>query len=217
VILFASDNHYGAYPGRNLYEEIQASYDIEFREDDWSCFETTLSERYELIVLNMIAATCEVPQPSECAGRELRNYLLAGGSLLLLHGASAAFWHEAWWREIVGLRWVRPGDPDAVPKSSHPRRPYEVTVSRSRHPLCKKLKPVSLPTDEIYIHLEQTCPIYSLMETTTDEGTFVQAYESTTPWGGRILAYLPGHLPEVVRAPDMVHNVRVLLDDLLGA
>jgi hypothetical protein len=64
--------------------------------------------------------------------------------------------------------------------------------------------------------LEQTCPTTTLLTTTIAEGTFPQAYVTTTPWGGRLAAYLPGHRPHVVAHPDMIANVRTLLDYLLA-
>ncbi len=71
------------------------------------------------------------------------------------------------------------------------------------------------PTDEIYIHLEQTSPAMVLMETTINEGTFPQCWESATPWGGRVIGLLPGHRGEVVRDTTMVANAAALIDSLL--
>ena len=92
MILFAADRHYDMYPGRVLYEAIQSHYDIDFYEDDWSCFaQGNLAERYELMVLNMIAGTCEVPPPADSTEGNVKAYAEAGGYFLLLHGSSAAF------------------------------------------------------------------------------------------------------------------------------
>ncbi|MBT3376108.1 MAG: hypothetical protein HN742_24700 [Lentisphaerae bacterium] len=216
MILFAADNHYGKHCGRVLNSQIKDRYSIEFHEDDWSCFETGgLIETYDLIILNLIAGACDIPPPSEQGEANVKAYLEAGGSMLLLHGASAAFWSCDWWRAIVGHRWVRGNDPDGFDASTHPRRPYRLDVAKCRHPLCTKLTSIDLPEDEIYINLEQTASTTVLMTTTTDEGTFVQAYETFTPWGGRILAYIPGHEKEVVGNEVMVGNCTVLIDDLL--
>jgi len=163
-------------------------------------------------MLNLIADTCDVPPPRSEAEPHVRAYVEAGGGFLLLHGASAAFWHWDWWRPLVGFRWVRSDDPDGVEKSTHPKRPFGVEAAKSRHPLGGQLQPVNLPEDEIYINLEQTCPALTLMTTTTDEGTFPQYYVCDTPYGGTVLGYIPGHKPEVVRNPKMVANCRTLMD-----
>jgi hypothetical protein len=214
MILFAADNHYGQHPGRVLYEQLKSEYPIEFHEDDWTCFGQDLVARYELLVLNLIAGTCEVPVPGPEAEVQVKAWLNAGKPVLLLHGASAAFWHWEWWRPLAGYRWVRPNDPDGVASSHHPVRPYAARVSKARHPLCRRLQDVEMPEDEIYLNLEQTSPVMTLMETTTDEGTFPMCHETITPHGGRILAYIPGHRPDVVAQPGNVANCRTLLDYL---
>ena len=216
MILFAADDHYGSRPGANLYERIKGHYDIRFHENDWSCFEdAALMGDCSLLVLNLIAGTGDVEMPGPKAETQVRAYVEGGRPLLLLHGASAAFWHWDWWRPIVGHRWVRGNDPDGMPPSTHPKRPFTVAVAKSRHPLCSKLQSMDLPEDEIYTDLEQTCPATTLMQTTTDEGTFVQCYETTTPWSGAVIGFLPGHRSDVVARDDMVANCRVLIDYLL--
>jgi len=216
MILFAADRHYDAHCGRVLYDAIAPHYDIDFHEDDWACFcRPDLADRYDLMVLNLIAGSCDVPPPAPKAEEPVRNYVAAGRPLLLLHGASAAFWELDWWRPLVGHRWVRGEDPDGMTSSTHPKRPYRLEVAKSRHPLCARLQPVDLPEDEIYIDMEQTCPTSVLMTTTTTEGTFPQCYEARTPAGGAVIGYVPGHRPEVVGHPTMVANCRVLIDYLL--
>jgi len=44
----------------------------------------------------------------------------------------------------------------------------------------------------------------------------VQCYEAHTRWSGTIIAYLPGHKPDVVRDDKMVANCKTLLDYLLA-
>jgi hypothetical protein len=215
MILFAADNHYGAHPGRVLFEQLDSDYPIEFYEDDWACFEQDLVARYDLMMLNMIADTCDVPPPAPAAEARVKAYVEAGKPILLLHGASAAFWSWDWWRPLVGYRWVRPLDPDGLASSHHPKRPYMACVSKTRHPLCQQLQDVEMPLDEIYINLEQTAPVITLMQTTTDEGTFPMCYETLTSFGGRMLAYIPGHRPEVVAQAGNMSNCRVLIDALL--
>jgi len=216
MIVFAADNHYGTHAGAALYECIRDAYDIAFCEDDFSLLgDADLMGRCTLLMLNMIAGTCGVDPPGPEAETHVRAYVRRGGHLLLLHGSSAAFWHWDWWRPLVGHRWVRPDDPDGVPQSEHPTRPYRVNVAKCPHPLCALLKDMALPEDEIYMRLEQTCPATTLMETTTGEGTFVQCYETVTPAGGTVIGFLPGHRPHVVTCGVMLANVRVLIDYLL--
>ena len=217
MILFAADDHYSTRPGAMLYEALSEQYPIAFHENDWSCFDDAeRMSQCRLLMLNMIAGTGNVAPPGAQAERHVRAYVERGGDLLLLHGSSAAFWHWDWWRPIVGFRWVRGNDPDGFEPSTHPKRPFRLDVAKSRHPLCRELRGVDLPEDEIYTHLEQTCPATVLMQTTTDEGTFPQCYEARTPWGGTVLGFLPGHRPEVVQDETVLGDCRVLLDYLLS-
>ena len=216
MILFAADDHYGAHPGKCIYEKVRQSYNIDFFENDWSCFtKYDLENECELIILNMIADTCGVTPPDADAESRLKAYCEIGGSFLLLHGSSAAFWHWEWWRTLQGFRWVRGNDPDNVSASSHPARPYRVNVAKCRHPLCRSLRQIDLPEDEIYIRLEQTSPAMVLMETDTDEGTFPQCYETITPWGGKIIGFIPGHRREVTENENFIANIKILIDYLL--
>ena len=216
MIIFAADNHYDVHPGKNIYAGLKSNYkDMVFSEDDWSVFvKNDLKNKCNLLVLNMIAGTCNIEPPNQEAESSVRAYCEKGGNILLIHGSSAVFWQWAWWRSIVGYRWVRGNDPDGVVPSTHPTRPYKVTVSKSRHPLCAKLAEMDLPEDEIYIGLEQVCPAITIMETKTDEGTFVQCYESITPWGGKIIGFIPGHKPEITGSEVYLNNIKVLIDYL---
>lgn len=216
MILFVADDHFNSCPGKRIYEQIKDGYDIRFYENDWSGFtDFDLSAECDLLVLNMIADTCGNELPGAEAEQQLKKYCENGGNILLLHGSSAAFWHWDWWRKIVGLRWVRGNDPDGVEASTHPKRPYKVKVAKNSHPLCVRLVDMDFPADEIYINLQQTCPVSILMETFTDEGTFPQCYECATPWGGKIIGFIPGHDSAVTTAPELTSNVRTLIDYLL--
>ena len=217
MILFAADNHYDTHAGRALFECIEPYYDIRFYEDDWSCLnQGDLADQYALLMLNLIGGACNIPPPTPAAEKNVQEYLRSGRPLFLLHGASAAFWQCSWWRPVVGFRWVRGEDPDGFAPSSHPAQPYVVEVAKSRHPLCQLLQEASQPEDELYVALEQTCPTVTLMETTIPEGTFPMCYETITPWGGRIVAYIPGHAADVVRLPNNVTNCRSIIDYLLA-
>ena len=216
-ILFLADDHYKARPGLMLAEKLKTKLDIEFHENDWSPLEQEdLKSRYKIIILNLISHTCGIEPPSAKAEKILKEYLEAGGSMLLCHGSSAAFWHWDWWRPLVGFRWVRSQDPDGAEPSTHPKRPYVLRRAKCSHPLVKQLKEAEFPEDEIYIHLEQTCPATILMETTTLEGTFPQVYIANTPWGGQLISSLPGHAAEVVQSDANVTNSLVLIEALLG-
>ncbi len=217
MILFIADNHYDTHAGRVLYDCISDSYEMRFVEDDWTCLrDETLLEHCSLIIINAIGGTCNIPPPDDKTETNMRRYVEGGGNLLLLHGGSAAFSQWDWWRAIVGYRWVREDDPDGLEPSTHPVRPYTVRVTECGHPLCRQLQEGELPEDEIYMNLAHTCPTTTLMETTTDEGTFPMCYEAITPWNGHVLGYLPGHRPEVVRHPGNVSNCRALIDYLTG-
>jgi hypothetical protein len=216
-ILFVADNHYDTHGGRALSEELAGDYDIEFHEDDPSCLNQPLVGRVDLLTLTMISGACEVPMPSDEGVQNVRDYVEAGGNLFLQHSGSAAFWQCDWWRPLVGFRWVRGEDPDGFRYSTHPNQPYSVVVSKTRHALAQKLQPLDVPQDELYTQLEQTCPTVTLMETTVPEGTYPMCYACTTPYGGRLAGYLPGHAEDVVRLPGNVANCRAIIDYLLGS
>jgi hypothetical protein len=216
MITFIADDHYGVHPGKNIYEGIKGTYpEIAFSENDWSSFEKSDFNKCDLLILNMIAGTCNLNPPGVEAEKNVKAHCEKGGNILLIHGSSAAFWHWDWWRPIVGHRWVRGNDPDGIVPSTHPARPYKVVISKSRHPLCAKLAEMDLPEDEIYINLEQVCPAMTIMETKTDEGTFVQCYETVTPWGGKIIGFIPGHKPEVTSSEIYLKNIKILIDYLI--
>lgn len=218
MIDFFADNHYDAYPGRVIFEHLpkRLRRRIRFDEDDWSRLEAGdwLGDS-ELVVLHLIGGTCGVEHPGAGAERAMRAWCEKGGALLLLHGASAAFWQWPWWRLLVGRRWVRPKDPDGVAPSTHPKHPYWVVPARCRHMLAGRLVPLELPCDEIYTDLEEVSPTMTLMETRIEEGTFPQCFEARTPWGGRVLSFLPGHIPEVAGDPALVADIAILIDYLL--
>ena len=215
MILFIADNHYGVHPGKMIHEVIKNDYEIDFHEDSYDVANTKeFVSDYELVILNSIGDTCGVPHAGDEMEMQIKAYVEAGKNILLLHGASAAFWKWSWWREIVGLRWVRANDPEQITPSTHPVRPYKVTRSKTRHPLVAQLKDLDLPEDEIYINLEQMGPVTTLMETKTDEGTFTQCYECITPYGGKIVGFIPGHALAVTQHEDVVENIKTIINYL---
>ena len=180
--------------------------------DDWALLESGEWEKdCELLILNMIGDTCDQPHPGQGAEAAVKRYCERGGNILLLHGSSAAFWKWDWWREIVGLRWTRGNDPDGQVVSTHPMGACTVKVQKSRHPLAKQLKEFSLPEDEIYTALEETCPIMTLMTTVVNGETWPQCCEAISPWNGKIISLIPGHKPECTQNPGLIYNLDVLI------
>lgn len=219
MIYFFADNHYGAHPGKLIYSNLSAALkkEIIFKEDDWSLLESgEWVDSCDLLILNMIGGTCDIAHPGNGAQKAVRKYCERGGNILLLHGSSAAFWQWKWWREIVGLRWVRPGDPDKQETSTHPHAPCKVELIKSRHKLIKKLKAFELPEDEIYTELEETAPVMNLMAVHMNDSTYVQCCETITPWKGLIVSFIPGHKYECTTNPDLIYNVKVLIKYLLN-
>lgn len=217
MIFFFADNHYGQHPGRVLFEHLpeELRKNIRFCEDDWRLLESGVWEpECSLLILNMIGATCGVPHPGEGAEKALRAYCARGGNILLLHGSSAAFWQWPWWRKLCGLRWVRPGDPDGVLPSVHPHAAYRLELTSSPHPLTEKLHSFDVPEDEIYTQLAETGPVEVLMTAQVGGEVWPQLFETRSPAGGRILSFLPGHIPAVTALPAFVSTVSILIADL---
>ncbi len=219
LIYFFTDDHYQASPGKHIYNKlpIELKEKIVFQEDQWDLLESGDWEKdCELLILHMISDTCNQPIPGKGAENAVRKYCERGGNMLLLHASSAAFWHWQWWRNIVGLRWVRPNDPDGIIPSSHPKIPSVIEVSKVRHPLVSKLKKIVLPKDEVFVDLEQMNPITVLMETSIYGETYPQAYECETPWKGKILSFIPGHIPQSTENPDLIWDVSEMIRYLLA-
>lgn len=210
--LFLADNHFEARPGYHLYQKLKERFDIDFHEDDWTVLdqlETVLN--LDLLILNLIHGTGKAAPPTEQQASTVQRFLETGKPLLLLHGASAAFWPYPWWRRNVGLRWIRNNDPDDKPVSTHPVLEYRLCHSASEHLLKQRLREAELPEDEIYIKLYPEQAVEVLLETTIDEVTYPQAFLSRTTWGGRVATYLPGHRSEVVQDESTLHNVSELI------
>ncbi len=218
MVLFAADHHYDTHAGKILAEELQKGRDLDFHENDWSCFgRLDGAGSGDVLMLNMISGSCDIPPPKEEAAKAVRGFLERRGGLFLVHAGSAAFWQYDWWREAVGMRWVRDDDPDGFDPSTHPRMPYSVLPAKSRHPLCSRLLPMEFAEDEIYTELEQTQPLWTLMYTRLPQGTYAQCYLAATPWGGTVVGFLPGHRAEVARDPVYITNVEILLNFLTDA
>lgn len=217
MILFIADEHMKEHAGKVIYEQIASRYpNMEFHENDWSAFtKYDMACECELLILHMVAGTCEQPFPDEAACNAVKRYCQSGGNMLLLHASCAALWHCDWWRAITGFRWVRPEDPDGAVPSTHPVGYNHVKVCKARHELVNKLKDMPLEHDEIFIKMEQTLPSMILMDTHIDEGTFPQSWENRTPWDGLNIGFLPGHYKEATTNSVFLENVMTLIDYLL--
>lgn len=214
MICFFADNHFNTHAGKNIFRSFPEDLKEQtiFSEDDFTLLEEgTWEENCELLVLHMIGGTCSLPFPAGKAEASVKRFCMKGGPLLLLHGSSAAFWPWEWWRKITGLRWVRPNDPDQVEKSVHPSGACSVKVCKCRHELAEKLIPFELPEDEVYTALEQTSPAMFLMEGTVNGQSFPQCTESYTPWGGKVINFIPGHKEICVKNPALLANVTTLV------
>ena len=218
MIFFFADDHFGTHAGRLLYSGLPASLrgQTVFAENEWLRLEDgRWSDACDLLILHCIAGTCGQPMPGAGAARSVQGYLARGGNVLLLHGSSAAFWHWAWWRKIVGLRWVRPDDPDGAPVSSHPRAACRVIPVASGHPLGNVLQSFELQEDEVYINLFDESPVTVLMTTTVGGKSYPQCFETFAPQGGCILSFLPGHLPANVQNPVLQRDFAAMIRYLL--
>lgn len=217
MIYFFADDHFGKHCGKNIFETLpqQLQKAISFYENEFDVLENSnWPEDCELLILNMIGNTCGLLHPNANAEAKVKKYLEQGGSILLLHGSSAAFWQWDWWRTLPGFRWVRPGDPDNVVKSVHPVKPCTVRICKVRHPLAERLQSMDLPSDEIYTELEQVAPAMILMDTFIEEGVYPQCWETLTPWGGKLLNFLSGHKPEITTSPELINNIVCLIEYL---
>ena len=218
MIYFFADDHFGMHPGLNIAQGMppMLKQEIRFYENDWTMLESgDWLKDCNLLVLNMIGTTCGQPHPGKGAEAAVKAWCEKGGNMLLLHGSSAAFWHWDWWRSIVGMRWVRPEDPDGVAPSVHPHSPYTLRKCKTRHPLMERLAEISLPDDEIYTQLEQVQPITVFLDTFIETGSFPQCFEAMTPWGGKCLSFLPGHSPNVTSNPEILKTISTLIAYLM--
>ena len=70
MIYFFADDHYGVHPGKVIFDHLPEGLrkNITFRENDWTLLESgTWLKDCELLILNMIGATCKIPHPGEGA------------------------------------------------------------------------------------------------------------------------------------------------------
>ena len=156
MIYFFADSHYDRHCGLKLFEKFpeELKNKTVFTENRWDILEDGEWEKdCSLLILNMIGGTCSQPHPGSGAEVAMRRYVERGGKILMLHGASAAFWQWSWWRLVCGLRWVRPEDPDKIACSVHPQLDYSVLPAKNRHVLTGVLRPFEFKHEELYIEI----------------------------------------------------------------
>ena len=211
MITFFADNHYGTNIGRARYEqlppELQALIDFHDISDGFMNTEQW-AEECPLLLLDMIGGSCGVDYPGPQALEQVRLYLESGKNIVLFHGASAAFHREAWWRENVGLRWVRPEDPDGETPSFHPIEPVKVKCLASPPEL--ELHDFQLPEDEIYLGLKAApaLQVFLAFERNGELSPCFAAYRNV--FGGTMWSLLPGHAPETAQTKELKEITRWL-------
>jgi hypothetical protein len=210
MILFLADNHFKNHPGKHIYRKIKERYDISLAEDDLSPLNEDLTV-FDLIVLHLIPGTPNSNPLDTAKERHLKAYVDSGRPLLILHGSSALLPGMDWWRELVGMRWVRGGDIWGVERSTHPHDPFEVVRTKNMHPLRERLVDFSAD-DELYINLEHTSPVLTLMEANWGGRSWTQCYVKRSPAGGKVAAFIPGHRQDIVESEAVISNICTLID-----
>jgi hypothetical protein len=214
LIYFFADNHFEARPGFHLHEKLKTDFEIKFFEDDISVLSKPgCLDDCSLLMINMICGIGKLPQPSPEAEAEVKKYCVSGRPLFLIHAGSAAFTQWDWWRRLTGLRWVRENDPEGLAPSVHPVKDF--MVRRTEKEIVKGLKAFTLKNDEIYTNLAQTADIDVLLETEIDGKTCPMAFKSKNEWGGKIMGFLPGHLPKSFENQDMLYDIELLIKSVL--
>ena len=202
IILFA-DRHYDSYPGRAQAALLKSFATVHYIEEDYRQLSIALREHPRAtLAFNSIASTpgnMEIPAEIEAP---LKAHLASAAPLWLIHGGSAAFWPWSWWRQLMPLRWVRDGDPDHAPVSSHPMASLQFVATPDALARFPGLPPLSkLPSDELYIRLVPQHPFTTWLTVTHEGVDHPQACSALSPWGGGIHSFLPGHSAEVLQHP----------------
>ena len=202
VILFA-DRHYGAAPGRAQAELLRPFCKVHYIEEDYSALIAALAAHPEAtLAFNSIAGTPGNPAPAPELEAPLKAHLAAGRPLWILHGGSAACWPWAWWRQLMPLRWVRNGDPDQMPVSTHPVVPLHLVATPAALAFFPNLPAITdLPTDELYIKLAAQHSFETWLTINYEGVDYPQACSATSAWGGAIHCFLPGHSAEALGHP----------------
>lgn len=216
--LLIADNHFGKHPARIIRQELADGHGIDFRffEDDLTSFLDISPGSVDLLALHLIGDTSGIAHAGIEVEKWVQEYLRPGKPLLLLHGSSAAFSKWAWWRRMVGFRWVRKEDPDGLAPSTHPIVPARMARTKTVHPLAARLRDFDMPEDELYINLAYEGPTWVLMEASYEGRSFPMCYECRSSHGGTIVGWLPGHREPTLRHPDFLHNTAEIVRYLKG-
>ena len=76
MIYFFADNHYAMEPGKHLLGKLspELQKQIRFYQNDWTMLESgEWVDSCELLILNMIAGTCNQPLPGAGAEKAVRR------------------------------------------------------------------------------------------------------------------------------------------------
>ncbi len=167
-----------------------------------SAFRRDLRKRVDVLVLYDLNDVTE-----EAQRKNLRDYLEAGGGLVVLHHALADNWQWEWWyRDVVGGRFLM-GDEGARAKSTA-KTPATLAVQPlAKHPVLDGIGPMTLQ-DEYYKGMWLSPRARPLLETTSPDNDRIVAWIG--PWEkSRVVAIQLGHGPETHRDPQyrrLVYN-----------
>lgn len=131
--------------------------------------------------------------------RHLESFANSGRGIVVLHHALANYqkW-EAWWKEIVGARYVLEGEP-GYPGSTYHHDQWMECVPAGRHPIVDGVGPMRL-LDETYHGVWQAPGILPLLRTDHPKSDAVLAWIS--PWEkARVVGIQPGHDAHSYRNP----------------
>ena len=76
MIYFFADDHYGVHPGKNIFEKLpeELKNRITFVENNWELLQSgEWLKDCELLILNMIGTTCNLPHPDENAEKVIKK------------------------------------------------------------------------------------------------------------------------------------------------
>ncbi len=143
-----------------LAESIRQDPRMEvFTVEDPGFLDSTAVTNYRVIVLHF--QNWERPGPGERARENLRQFVEAGGGVVLVHFACGA-WYGEWpeFANIAGRVWAGPG-PNV--RQHDPLGTFKVEISKPDHPIMRGLQPFETQ-DELYTCLTGDPPILVLAE-----------------------------------------------------
>ena len=151
-----------------------------------------LVNQYDCVIL----AKCNVKSPTDLdpwvspeADEMVREYVVAGGGLFVVHGGSAGYGETRWIRQLTGGKFLTHPTPCPVKiqstKSGDPLEPFEVF-------------------DEHYV-MEMDTGIDIFLESVSEQGTQPAGWISRFGQG-KICVLTPGHFAEIWGNPHF-HNL----------